>query len=45
VSTSNGLPLAASTTLPQPLWLFTGDAVYAIAASATSTVSVLQMGA
>ncbi len=45
VSTSNGIALAASTTLPSPLFLFSGDAIYAIASSTTSTVSVLQTGA
>jgi hypothetical protein len=40
VTSSNGSVLAASTAVT--LWLFPGDAVYAITASSTSTVGVLQ---
>jgi hypothetical protein len=40
VTTSTGYPLAASTTIT--VTLYPGDAVYAIAASTTSVVSVLQ---
>lgn len=40
VTTTTGYPLAASTTIT--VTLYPGDAIYAIAASTTSTVSVLQ---
>ena len=43
VTSSNGAGLAASATLPVPL--FPGDQVYAIADSASSVVGVLQTGA
>ncbi len=42
VTSSNGAPLAASTTLPA--FLFAGDSVYGCTASGTSTVGVLQTG-
>jgi hypothetical protein len=42
VTTSNGALVAASGTFTG--FLFTGDAIYAIASSTTSTVSVLQTG-
>jgi hypothetical protein len=40
VTTTTGYPMAASTTIT--VTLYAGDALYAIAASATSTVNVLQ---
>jgi hypothetical protein len=40
VTSSTGYPLAASTTIT--VTLYPGDAIYAVAASTTSTVSVLQ---
>jgi hypothetical protein len=43
VTSANGAQLAASTTLTG--WLFPGDSIYAITASSTSAVGVLQTGA
>jgi len=40
VTASNGSQLAASTAIT--LWLFPGDSLYAVTASSTSTVGVLQ---
>lgn len=40
VTSSNGASLAASTAIT--LWLFPGDALYAITASSTSSVGVIQ---
>lgn len=42
VSSSNGLAVASSATTYFTIPLFPGDSVYAIAASTTSVVSVLQ---
>jgi hypothetical protein len=48
VSSSNGYPLgtAATTIAPNVLtgWLFSGDSIYGIVASGSSTVDVLQTG-
>jgi hypothetical protein len=43
VSSTNGAQVAASTTLSG--YLFAGDALYAVTATGTSTVGVLQTGA
>ncbi len=40
VTSSNGASLAASTAIT--LWLFPGDALYAVTASSTSSVGVIQ---
>jgi hypothetical protein len=42
VTSTNGAPVAASTSFTG--YLFPGDVVYAVTASGTSTVSVLQTG-
>lgn len=43
VTSANGYVLAAGGTLSG--WLFPGDALYALTASGTSTLAVLQLGA
>lgn len=42
VSSTNGLKITHAVTAPVPITLFPGDSVYAVTASSTATLGVLQ---